>query len=71
MGSLTGTIIATFLIGFVNIILQPYAELRMIMYALILIVVMIFRPQGLLGSQELSLKLLPNFKGNKRKGKSL
>lgn len=71
MGSLTGTIIATFLIGFVNIILQPYAELRMIMYALILIVVMIFRPQGLLGSQELSLNLLPNFKGNKRKGKSL
>lgn len=71
MGSLTGTIIATFLIGFVNIILQPYAELRMIMYALILIVVMIFRPQGLLGSQELSLKLLPNFKGNKRKRKSL
>lgn len=67
MGSLSGTIIATFLIGLVNIVLQPYAELRMIMYALVLIVVMIFRPQGLFGSQELSLKLLPSFK---RKGKS-
>lgn len=67
MGSLSGTVIATFLIGFVNIVLQPYAELRMIMYALVLIVVMIFRPQGLFGSQELSLKLLPSFK---RKGKS-
>lgn len=72
MGSLSGTVIATFLIGFVNIVLQPYAELRMIMYALVLIVVMIFRPQGLFGSQELSLKLLPNFKKNwfKRKEKS-
>ncbi len=72
MGSLSGTVIATFLIGFVNIILQPYAELRMIMYALVLIVVMIFRPQGLFGSQELSVKLLPNFKTAwlKRKGKS-
>lgn len=67
MGSLSGTVIATFLIGFVNIVLQPYAEIRMIMYALVLIVVMIFRPQGLFGSQELSLKLLPNFR---RKGKS-
>lgn len=72
MGSLSGTIIATFLIGFVNIVLQPYAEIRMIIYALVLIVVMIFRPQGLFGSQELSLKLLPNFKPNwfKRKEKS-
>ncbi|MHB8096572.1 MAG: branched-chain amino acid ABC transporter permease [Erysipelotrichaceae bacterium] len=72
MGSLSGTVIATFLIGFVNIVLQPYAELRMIMYALVLIVVMIFRPQGLFGSQELSLKLLPNFKKDwfKRKEKS-
>lgn len=72
MGSLSGTVIATFLIGFVNIVLQPYAELRMIMYALVLIIVMIFRPQGLFGSQELSLKLLPNFKKDwfKRKEKS-
>ena len=69
MGSLSGTIIATFIIGLVNIILQPYAEIRMILYALILIIVMIFRPQGLLGSQELSTKLLPNFKW-KRKEKS-
>ena len=69
MGSLSGTIIATFIIGLVNIVLQPYAEIRMILYALILIIVMIFRPQGLLGSQELSTKLLPNFK-LKRKEKS-
>jgi branched-chain amino acid transport system permease protein len=70
MGSLSGTIIATFIIGLVNIILQPYAEIRMILYALILIIVMIFRPQGLLGSQELSTKLLPNFKWNRKEKSS-
>lgn len=59
MGSLSGTIIATIFIGYINMVLQPYAEMRMIMYALLLIIVMIFRPQGLLGSKELSINILP------------
>lgn len=60
MGSLTGTIIATIFIGFVNMVLQPYAEIRMIVYASVLIIVMIFRPQGLFGTKEFSLKYLPD-----------
>ena len=70
MGSLTGTVIATIFIGYINMLLQAYSEPRLIMYALILIVVMIFRPQGLMGSKELALKSLPQF-GNpfKRKEK--
>ncbi len=58
MGSLTGTVIAAIFIGIVNLILQPLAELRMIIYAAVLILVMIYRPQGLMGSKELSFKLL-------------
>ena len=61
MGSLSGTVIATIFIGYINMLLQAYSEPRLIMYALILIVVMIFRPQGLMGSKELALKLLPKF----------
>lgn len=70
MGSLSGTVIATAFIGYINMVLQEYSEPRLILYALILIIVMIFRPQGLLGSKELALKNLPQFKNPlKRKEK--
>ena len=71
MGSLSGTVIATGLIGYINMVLQPYAEMRMIMYALLLIIVMIFRPQGLMGSKELAINVLPKFNNPfKRKEKT-
>ena len=55
MGSLTGSVVAAIVLGIINVVLQPLAEFRMIMYALALILVMIFRPQGLLGSTEATL----------------
>jgi len=67
MGSLSGSIIATIFIGFVNMALQPYAEMRLISYALVLIIVMIFRPQGLMGAKEVALNVLPDFKSFFRK----
>ncbi|NTW95906.1 MAG: branched-chain amino acid ABC transporter permease [Erysipelotrichaceae bacterium] len=67
MGSLSGSIISTIFIGFVNMALQPYAEMRLISYALVLIIVMIFRPQGLMGAKEVALNVLPDFKSFFRK----
>ncbi|MDR0847400.1 MAG: branched-chain amino acid ABC transporter permease [Lactobacillales bacterium] len=60
-GSLTGTITAAALIGFLNAELQDFGVLRMIIYALILIIVMLFRPDGLLGYKELSAKSIIKF----------
>ena len=56
MGSLSGSIIATIVLTFLPELLRGFAEYRMIVYPLALIVLMIFRPQGLLGDKELSLK---------------
>jgi branched-chain amino acid transport system permease protein len=70
MGSLTGTVIAAIFIGIVNLILQPLAELRMIIYAVVLILVMIYRPQGLMGSKELSFKLLSKFQLKRKEKRS-
>ncbi len=67
LGSLTGSIIATIFIGLINLFLQPYAEIRMILYSLVLIIVMIFRPEGLMGTKELSLKILPDLSSIKNK----
>lgn len=66
MGSLSGSIIATSILTFLPEALRSLSELRMIIYPLSLIVLMIFRPQGLLGNKEISLKLFKSF--NKRKG---
>jgi branched-chain amino acid transport system permease protein len=64
MGSLTGSVVAAIVLGIINIVLQPLAELRMIIYALALIGIMIFRPQGLLGTYEASISSLFNFKSH-------
>ncbi|MBR3840352.1 MAG: branched-chain amino acid ABC transporter permease [Erysipelotrichales bacterium] len=62
MGSMTGSIIAGIVLGLINMFLQPYAELRMIFYAISIVLIMIFRPQGLLGTKEFT------FSGLRKKG---
>jgi branched-chain amino acid transport system permease protein len=43
--------------------LQGFSDLRMIIYALALIIIMIFKPSGLLGTWEFSVKgLLDKFR---------
>ena len=55
LGSMTGTVVAAIVLGILNMVLQNVASIRMIIYSLALILVMIFRPGGLLGTWELSL----------------
>ncbi|RGM74322.1 branched-chain amino acid ABC transporter permease [Streptococcus ilei] len=62
LGSITGTIIAAVVLGILNMYLQNFAELRMIIYALALIFVMLFRSEGLLGTKELNLSKFFNKK---------
>lgn len=58
MGSLSGTFIATTLLTLLPEALRDLKDLRMIIYPLALVVLMIFRPEGLMGSKELSIKKL-------------
>lgn len=55
MGSLTGAIIAAIVLTILPEFLREFADYRMLIYAVILIFAMIFRPQGLLGTREFSL----------------
>ena len=55
LGSMTGTIVAAIVLGVLNMFLQDFASIRMIVYSLALILVMIFRPGGLLGTKEFTL----------------
>ncbi|MDO5457042.1 MAG: branched-chain amino acid ABC transporter permease [Atopococcus tabaci] len=58
IGSITGSIVAGFILGILNLYLQQFGALRMIIYAIALIGIMIFKPSGLLGGREFSLSTL-------------
>jgi len=58
LGSTTGAIIAAMFVTMLTAALQSLPAIRMILYAVILIVVMIYRPQGLMGNKELSRQTL-------------
>ena len=55
MGSLTGSIVATIILTALPELLRSFGDNRMLVYSIVLVVVMIFRPTGLAGSYEFSL----------------
>lgn len=62
IGSMTGSVVAAVILAILNTYLQQFGALRMIIYALILILIMLFKPSGLLGGRELSFARLFNQK---------
>lgn len=69
MGSVTGSVIAAVVLGFINSFLQAFSSIRMIIYGIALVLIMIFRPSGLLGTKEFTFsKLLDKF--SKKEGQS-
>ena len=54
MGSISGSVLAAILLTLLPELLRPVKEYRMVLYSLMLIVLMITRPQGLLGNREIS-----------------
>lgn len=55
MGSFTGSIISAIALGFINMYLQQFTDIRMIIYGVALVAIMVFRPKGLLGTKEFTL----------------
>ena len=55
MGSMTGTVIAAAVLAIITMLLQSFSELRMVLYAVMLVAIMLFRPQGLMGDRELAV----------------
>jgi len=66
LGSTTGAVIAAIFITTLTAALQSFPAIRMILYALILIIVMIYRPQGLMGNKEMGRKTLARLWGGKK-----
>ncbi|MBQ0070756.1 MAG: branched-chain amino acid ABC transporter permease, partial [Spirochaetales bacterium] len=56
MGSMFGSIISAIVLTALPEILRAFSDYRMVVYSLALVLMMIFRPEGLMGSYDFSLK---------------
>jgi len=56
MGSISGSVLAAIVLTLLPEVLRSVKELRMVIYSLMLIILMITRPQGLLGTRELDIR---------------
>jgi hypothetical protein len=55
MGSMLGSILSATVLTILPELLRSFSDYRMVVYSLALVVMMIFRPKGLLGSYDFSL----------------
>ncbi|WP_315118568.1 branched-chain amino acid ABC transporter permease [uncultured Clostridium sp.] len=66
MGSIAGSIAGAVALSIISLFLQNIPELRMVIYSVILFLIMVYRPEGLLGKYESKGKLFK--KGGKLNG---
>ena len=71
LGSFTGSVFTAILLTALPEVLRQFADYRMLVYALALIIMMIFKPSGIFGTKEISVtkgisKILDFFRGTKK-----
>ncbi|MGH4123161.1 MAG: hypothetical protein ACREV6_09565 [Clostridium sp.] len=55
MGSIEGSIAGAIVLSLISLALQNIPELRMVIYSVILFLIMVYRPQGLMGNYKMKL----------------
>lgn len=70
MGSITGSVISATVLTILPEALREFSDYRMLIYSVILIIVMLFRSEGLMGQRELSLRKLAEKFAEKRKAQA-
>ncbi len=63
LGSITGSVVGAFILTFLPELLREFAQWRLVVYGAAVIIIMITRPQGMLGGIEFSLKGIARFFG--------
>ena len=62
LGSMTGSVTGAIVLTFISAALADFPQWRTIIYSLTMIILMLYRPQGLFGSKELSMQLFRSLK---------
>ena len=55
LGSIPGSILGAILLSIISLFLQGIPELRMVVYSVLLFLIMVYRPEGLLGNSDIKL----------------
>ena len=55
LGSISGSLIGATILTLVTELFRPISQYRMLIYGLVLVFVMVFRPEGIMGTNELTL----------------
>ncbi len=63
LGSMTGTLISVVIITLITELFRPISQYRMLIYGAILVIVMVIRPEGIMGQYEFGHKLGRILKG--------
>lgn len=66
LGSVSGSVIGALLLTFLPELLRSFSEWRLVIYGAAVILIMITRPQGLMGGKEISFKGIAAIFGNKK-----
>lgn len=66
MGSLTGSVLSAAVLTLMPELLRGLAEYRTLIYALLLIILMLFKPSGLLGQKEISQRFFLRLLGKEK-----
>lgn len=69
LGSVTGSILSAIVLTVLPELLRQFSEYRLLVYSLALVLMMIFRPQGIFGRYEFSLTNFFNNLNNRKKTK--
>jgi len=67
LGSVSGSVVGTILLTFLPELLRSFANWRLVLYGAAVIIIMISRPQGLMGGKEFSIKGIVRFFLKRRK----
>lgn len=55
MGSIIGSVVGAIALSVISLLLQGFPELRMVIYSVILFLIMVYRPQGIMGNYRFRL----------------
>lgn len=68
LGSMSGCLIGTTILTLITELFRPISQYRMLIYGLVLVLIMVLRPEGIMGTNELTFSYIKKlFSGKKKK----
>ena len=67
LGSMSGCMIGTMILTLVTELFRPISQYRMLIYGLVLVLIMVMRPEGIMGTNELTVSYIKKIFSRKNK----